>query len=57
MNKVFVQQIYKEISESVEAAKKNPESWKECISLDGLKTGIGTHPRPLLQVCSHFLEF
>lgn len=48
VNKVFVQQIYKEISDAVESSKKNPEFWKECISLEDSKTVGST--RPLLQV-------
>jgi hypothetical protein len=48
VNKVFVQQIYKQVSESVESAKKNPDFWKDCISLDDSKSLKAS--RPLLQV-------
>lgn len=48
VNKVFVQQIYKEISDAVESAKKNPDFWKDCISLDESKSLKAS--RPLLQV-------
>jgi hypothetical protein len=50
VNRVFVQQIYKEISDSVELAKKNPDSWRDVISLEEIK--ILKCQRPVLQVCS-----
>ena len=48
MERVFVQQIYKEISDAVEVAKKNPDSWQDVISVE--ETKLLKCSRPLLQV-------
>lgn len=55
VNKVFVQQIYKEISDAVESAKKNPDFWKDCISLDESKALKAV--RPLLQVTIRYCRY
>lgn len=54
VNKVFVQQIYKEISDSVELASKNPDYWKDCVSLEDAKSLNCS--RPLLQVCKQIYK-
>ncbi|CAG7822682.1 unnamed protein product [Allacma fusca] len=47
VNRVFVQQIYKDISDVVEIAKKNPDSWLDIISVEETKNLKCS--RPLLQ--------
>jgi len=48
VNRVFVQQLYKEISDAVESSRKNLDSWRDCICLEEAKALKCS--RPLLQV-------
>lgn len=48
VNRVFVQQLYKEVTEGVEQSKRNPDSWKDVTSLEEAKSL--KFSRPLLQV-------
>jgi len=48
VNRVFVQQVYKDISEAIEQARKNTDSFKEISSVE--ETKAMKCPVPIFQV-------
>jgi len=53
VNRVFVQQVYKEISDAIELSRRNPDCWKDVISIEEARRL--NCPRPVLQVAQHLL--
>lgn len=48
INRVFVQQVYKDISDAIEVSRRNADCWKDVISSEEAKQLNA--PRPILQV-------